>query len=527
MAVSTAVDVADHRVRWWDGGRRAVRSGHVWGVGLLALGTGTAQAAIGIQQYRQFRLGGYDLVIFDQAIRAYSRFGMPVSPMKDTHNPGQVVAGYGHAFSILGDHFSPILALVAPLYWIWDNPQVLILAEAALFACAVPFVWLFTRRALRSRAPESLALESTVAAYLVAFAFGISWELQEASAAGFHEVGFFVPLCALMLERYQARKLRQAMIVAAVLLLVKEDAGYVVAMFGLLIALGPGRTNRQRWAGTGLLVGGVAAAQLVLHLWIPALGGRSDYYWYWTRLSPTPSMKNAVVKVLLHPSYAANVAVTPSVKVSTFWWLVVPLLLLCFFSPIVVLAAPLVAERAFSNDPGHWGLGPHYNAFLVPILVLAAVDGGRRLRDLAARRLGERHSGAWQVTGYVPLAWALTVAVIMAWTSWTTFPLGQALRPGGWQTTAIQRAQTAAVAMIPDGASVEADDDISTHLSSRTTVVLLDQTPHLRDWVVLQTFATEFPLTQDQLRQRVAWLLRNGYRQVFEQDDVYVFHRGG
>lgn len=515
MAVSTAVDVADHRVRWWDGGRRAVRSGHVWGVALLASGTGAAQAAIGIQQYRQFRLGGYDLVIFDQAIRAYSRFGAPVSPMKDTHNPGQVVAGYGHAFSILGDHFSPVLALVAPLYWIWDNPQVLILAEAVLFACAVPCVWLFTRR----------ALGSAVAAYLVAFAFGISWELQEASAAGFHEVGFFVPLCALMLERYQAGKLRQAMIVAAVLLLVKEDAGYVVAMFGLLVALGRGRTTRQRWAGAGLLVGGVAVAQLVLHLWIPALGGRSDYYWYWTRLSPTPSMKNAVLKVILHPAYAANVAVTPSVKVGTFWWLVAPLLLLCLFSPIVLLAAPLVAERAFSDDPGHWGLGPHYNAFLAPILILAAVDGVRRLRDLSARRLGDRHARVRTATDYFPRAWALTVAVIMAWTSWTGFPLGQVLRPSGWQTDAIQRAQTAAVAVIPDGASVEADDDISTHLSSRTNVVLLDKTPHLRDWVVLQTFATEFPLTRDQLRQRVTWLMDNGYRQVFERDDVYVFHR--
>jgi uncharacterized membrane protein len=515
MAASTAVDVADHRERWWEGGRRAARSRHVWGVGLLAAGAGAAQAAIGIQQYRQFRLGGYDLVIFDQAIRAYSRFGMPVSPMKDTHNPGQAIAGYGHAFSILGDHFSPVLALVAPLYWIWNNPQVLILAEAALFACAVPSVWLFTRR----------ALGSSLAAYLAAFAFGISWELQEASAAGFHEVGFFVPICALMLERYQAGKLRQAMIAAAVLLLVKEDAGYVVAMFGLLVLLGRGRTHKQRWAGAGLLAAGVAAAELVLHLWIPALGGRSDYYWYWTRLSPTPSMKNAVLKVIFHPAYAANVATTPAVKVSTFWWLVTPLLFLCFFSPLILLAAPLLAERAFSDDPGHWGLGPHYNAFLAPILILAAVDGVVRLRNLATRRLTTPHPQA--LTKYLPPALAFTIAVIMAWTSWTTFPLGQALRPSGWQTGAIQHAQTAAVAMIPNGANVEADDNISTHLSSRTNVVLLDQTPHLRDWVVLQIFATEFPLTQDQLRQRVAWLLQNGYHQVFEQSDVYVFHRTG
>jgi uncharacterized membrane protein len=511
MAVRTAVDdVADHRVRWWASARRLLRSRHVWGVGLLSLGVGGAQAAIGIQQYRQFRLGGYDLVIFDQAIRAYSRFGLPISQMKDVHNPGQVTAGYGHAFSILGDHFSPILAVLAPLYWLWNNPQVLILAQAALFACAVPFAWLFTIR----------SLSSVVAAYFVAFAFGISWELQEASAAGFHEVGFFVPLCAQMLERYQAGRLRQAVIAAGVLLLVKEDAGYVVAMFGLVVLLGRSRARRQRWVGAGLLVGGVAVAQLVLHLWIPALGGRSDYYWYWTRLSATPSMKDAVLRVILHPAYAAQVATTPSVKVSTFWWLVVPLLLMCFGSPLVLLAAPLVAERAFSNDPGHWGLGPQYNAFLAPILVLAAVDAVRRLTGFAPERRA-------YLARRAAVVWALAVAVIAAWTSWTTFPLGQALRPSDWQSNAFQRAQTAAVAIIPNGANVEADDNISTHLSSRTNVVLLDQTPHLREWVVLQTFATEFPLTQDQLRARVAWLLAHGYRQAFEQDDVYVFRKAG
>jgi uncharacterized membrane protein len=511
MAVRAPVDdVADHRVRWSAGAGRLLRSRHTWGVGLLSLAVGGAQAAIGVQQYRQFRLGGYDLVIFDQAIRAYSRFGMPVSQMKDVHNPGQVVAGYGHAFSILGDHFSPILAVLAPLYWIWNNPQVLILAQAALFACTVPFVWLFTRR----------SLGSVIAAYLVAFAFGISWELQEASAAGFHEVGFFVPLCALMLERYQAGRLRQAVIVAAVLLLVKEDAGYVVAMFGLIVLLGRSRTPRQRWVGAGLLAGGAAVAQLVLHLWIPAMGGRSDYYWYWTRLSTTPSMKDAVLRVILHPAYAAQVATTPPVKVSTFWWLVLPPLLMCFGSPLVLLAAPLVAERAFSNDPGHWGLGPHYNAFLAPILVLAAVDAVRRLTAFAPenRALLARRAA---------LAWALAIAVIAAWTSWTTFPLGQALRPSGWQSNALQQAQDAAVAIIPNGARVEADDNVSTHLSSRTDVVLLDQTPHLREWVLLQDVATEFPLTRDQLRARVTWLLTHGYRQVFEQDGVYVFRKVG
>ena len=61
-------------------------------------------AAAGFLQYRTFRAGTYDLVIFDQAIRSYSRFHLPVSIAKGIHN------GFGTDFAILGDHFSPILA---------------------------------------------------------------------------------------------------------------------------------------------------------------------------------------------------------------------------------------------------------------------------------------------------------------------------------------------------------------------------------------------------------------------------------
>ena len=70
--------------------------------------------------------------------------------------------------------------------------------------------------------------------------------------------------------------------------------------------------------------------------------------------------------------------------------------------------------------------------------------GTYRLSGLVARRFGEERDGAGRagldrISGYVPVAWALTIAVIMAWASWTTFPLGQALRPGGWQTASRPR----------------------------------------------------------------------------------------
>ncbi|MBS2964465.1 DUF2079 domain-containing protein [Actinocrinis puniceicyclus] len=505
---------------------------HFWGVAAVAAATALLHGAFEVQQYHRFRVGGYDLVIFDQAIRDYAHGRLPVSMFKDVHDAAQVAPGYAQPFSILGDHFSPILALLAPLYWIWNNPQVLLLAQAALFGLAVPSVWAFARRALLRIAPPRKA---AVGAYLTAAAFGLSWPLQEATQAGFHEVAFFVPLSAMLVERYQARRLGQAVACAVALLLVKEDAGYVVAAFGLLLLvtrrvngepLERDERRRYRITGVALGVGGVAFAMAVLHLWIPAYGGRVGFYWYYGQLGP--DMLGALKTLITDPGYAFQVATQPDIKINTLYFLFWPYLYLSLASPLCLLAAPLLAERLFSDKPEHWTLDQHYNAFLAAILIMAAADGLIRvvggvssLRPrLPGRVLALRRARPWFAVGWPALI--LLFAVVIT----HTFPIRSVFNAGQWSADALTTAQTAATAMIPSGVCVEADDDVATHLSSRDQVILLDQVPRGCPWVVLQTAQNSYPLNDILLAvERAHWLRQNGYQLVFNQAKVYVYHR--
>ena len=68
----------------------AARRPHFWGVLGLVLGTFLLQGGIGVQQFHQFQLGGYDLVIFDQGIRNYAHGNLPVSVFKDVQDAAQV-----------------------------------------------------------------------------------------------------------------------------------------------------------------------------------------------------------------------------------------------------------------------------------------------------------------------------------------------------------------------------------------------------------------------------------------------------
>ncbi|MCZ0979679.1 DUF2079 domain-containing protein [Streptomyces diastatochromogenes] len=148
-------------------------------------------AGLGLQSWTALRATGFDLGIFDQAVRAYAHFELPRSPIKNVHHE------FPPGFSLLGDHFTPALALLAPLYWLWDDPRTLILAQAALFAAGVPVVRRIARHAFA--AAEPLAVRR--AADLAGLVYALGWPLLNSSYNGFHEVAFAVPFTLLMLER--------------------------------------------------------------------------------------------------------------------------------------------------------------------------------------------------------------------------------------------------------------------------------------------------------------------------------------
>jgi len=508
--------------------RAGKRWPHRLAVGVLTALTAAGYSGYDLGLYRTFRFNAYDLVIFDQAVRSYAHFQPGISIIKGVHN------GFGPHFSVLGDHWSPILASLAPLYWIYGSPQTLLVAQAVLFALAIPPLWLFTRRAFGGR-PTAV-----VAAYLVAVAYALSWPIAAALAFNFHEVAFAPVLTAVALERLQAGRLRTALIALGVLLLVKEDMGLLVAGIGLyLLVARPAVVSRQRLVAAAIIVAGIADTVLATYVLIPAFGGRSDYYWAYTALGPNASQ--ALQHLITHPASSLQVLITPRVKLTTMLWLFGAFCFLPLRSPISLATIPLLLERMLGSVfPAWWGTADQYNAFLVVVLVCAAVDGAARLAR--SPLLARWRSGAWRgkpVTGRVPSGQAATaedtvalacVAAMCAVALFLVpqFALGAALHPSFYQRDARIDAAAKAVAAVPPGVTVEAAGLIGPHLSARDTVLLWDgeNAPRWTPWVVADVAQREFtfPGTAAEKR-RVALLERRSYLVVFRQGGYIVLHR--
>jgi len=480
--------------------------GHRRGIAVLTAVAALINVTDALIRFRRFLSSTFDLVIFDQGVRGYAHLSAPVSIAR-----GVADGGTAH-FVLLSDHWSPILAVLAPFYWLHDGPATLLVAQGVLFALAVPPLWVFTARELGPRA-----------AYCVAAAYALSLPIMAAVTFDFHEVAFVPVLTAVMAERFQAGRRGLGIAAAVALLLVKEDMGLLVAGFGVYLLL-----TRRRWTGLGFAVGGLVATWLASHVLIPAFGGSATFYWAYGQFGPAAG--SAAGNIVTHPLHALHVLVTPGVKVRTMVGLLVPLGFLALASPLVLAALPLLAERMLASGyPLWWQAKFQYDAFIVMILFLAAVDGAARLQR-QWRRAG-LHLPGLTVRGRSARDWPpatiwASIVLIAALAYLPFSPFGQLLHPKYYMVNPRMAAADRAVAHVPSGVEVEAANNIGPHLSGRDTVLLLDGAPRWAPWVVADTKGLDFPFcTPQQQAQDVTYLKAHGYQQVFADDGYVVLHR--
>lgn len=370
---------------------------------LWALACTTAYASLSLLRFRRLDPTSWDNAIFEQAIRGYAHLGLPIVDIK------------GPGFNILGDHFSPITALLAPVYRLWPSAQTLLVAQAVLIGVSVLVV---TRLAVRHAGPW--------AGTLLAVAYGVSFGISAAVQADFHEVAFGAPLLALAGSAYLDRRWGAVVGWTLPLLLVKEDMGATVLVVGLVLMLAG-----ERRRGTLLAVSGVVGAALVVLVVLPSVnpGGVYDY-------ASSVGGERGVLTTLLDEPGRKALTVLVTVGITG---------LAALASPWVLLVLPTFAWRFVGDNPYYWGTDWHYSLLLMPIVFVAAVDAMRR---------------------FPPLRWASVPALVVSLALLPSTPLWALTEPETYRVP--DRAATAqqVLDLVPDGASVVTDIGLITHLAT-------------------------------------------------------------
>lgn len=437
---------------------------------LIATAVFAVYAVLSVARYVIGNPNSPDLAIFTEAVKEYAHLHAPI------------VVAKGPGFDLLGDHFHPILALLAPAFRLFPSPVTLLLAQAALTALSVVPVYHAARHALAAGE-----------ARIVTVAYGLSWGLSQMVGYDFHEVCFAVPLIACSLSAMVRGKHRAAVWWALPLVFVKEDQGFTIAAIGLLLAV----VSRRRLAGALLAAWGLGWSLLAVYVLIPALNPHHVYP-YWVNGHGAGALWDAKAQLIV--------------------WILLPVAGVALRSPLVVASLPALLLRLDSSNSWDVSVGGWWSATAMPLVFLAAIDGLRRVR--ADRIDGRARPLALWLGSHAPAMMA-AVAVALAFQT----PLAGLWNPQTYQVPAHIRAGNVAQRLIPSGATVEATLGQLAPLAARCDArwwgqsapqyILFDPAPgEWWEWKVPPTTITgRHPGVR--------------YRPVFQRDGVWLFKRAG
>jgi uncharacterized membrane protein len=411
--------------------------------------------ATAVLRHRTFESGRFDLGNMTQAV--WSTAHGDVLSVTDVH---------GEQISRLGSHFDPILALLAPLWWLWPDPELLLVVQAVAVASgALPVFWL---------ARKHVASETAAAALAVAYL--LSPPVQWLTVSDFHPVALACPLLLFAWWHLDEGRLWAFTLLAAAAIATKEHVGLAVAAIGVWYAV----RHRAPRTGAAIAVTAGAAALVATLVIVPhfSLAGASAF----ESRYESPSLGERDL------SYLAS--------------LLLPLALLPLAGPLALLAAlPELGLNLLSSTVTQTSVKTHYAATVVPALLAATVFG--------VARLGARFA-------YVAVLAALAGMAILG-------PLGRVPVRADAHDDAARRA----LALVPDGAPVSATNTLGAYLSARKRIFSF---PVLREatWVVVDEQRLTYldSLAPARSRPKLVALRRDpAWTSVFAEDGILVFRR--
>ena len=393
-------------------------------------------AVLALGRWNAGNSADYDLGIFAQGADAWSQGHWPESHIR--------------GLSLLGDHFSPILATWGLVWRVWPTPPALLITQSVLLGAALGVMVGYARRRAGWRVAVLIAVVGIFSRAVLTTAM---FDVHEVAYAA---IGLAVLCIALLQHRFG-----WAVAASVWLLLTKEDMGLTVFAAGACwwwMYRGDGWRRPLTLAGLGVV--GVIVAMLVLGAFAPGSG--TGYLAYFgigkSNKLPVPEDHSLSAQRLLPVLMYVVLALVIGVR-----------------SKLTLLAIPTLLWRAVSSNIHYWALDFHYDVILWPIGLLAFVDvisAGRvprRTSGVSRPPVAASPSGSAYSTRHPLRPWeraAVGVAVLAGFALAVSEMADRAVAPGSMFRTAavVKNIRSLAAAHLPKDARVATQADVGAYL---------------------------------------------------------------
>ncbi len=437
---------------------------------------------VSLHRYWQYEVTYVDFGQYDQAIWQVSRFQEPI------------VYHFVHGkINVLGDHVTPSVFLISPLYWLTDKSEMLLIFQALVVGLSGLFLYELSKSVLKNKF-LSLSILSSYFLFV---------GLQNAVITEFHELTIMT--LPLMVAFFSVVKKKPIIYFVALIIAL----GFKETTFALGVGIGIALFFlKKEWRMYGIftillsLLWGIVAFRVILPYF--SSGG----YLYATAF-PDGIINNALALVD-HP-----------LKQRTLFYSFLSFSFLPLLSPQFYLAILQDYASRFLplNFMIRWDLAMHYNAQSAVLLSVASVFG---LKHLLKIKLIKKYSTLF--------------GIFMIINSFVLFrfilngPFMLALNPVFYQHTKDFEFLNTMIRKIPKDKSVATHNNLAARFSHQPVQLLrLDYYKVKPDYILMDLRSGQSPnnfLETKNVEEIFSRLLKDpNYKIIYKTNDQYIFER--
>lgn len=313
-------------------------------------------------RYESFNASAFDLSYIDQGIWNTAR-GL-----------GFLHSDISRGGTYLGEHFAPILGVIAPFYAVVDSIYWLFFLQALILSSGALIVYKLAR----------LKKLSAQVATLFAVCFLLYHPLRAANGFDLREDNFYVPIFLGVLYFKEAKNWILFGLLCALSWFVKENASLFTFMLGLWMAYDAlkAKNKTKPWAALVLIVASLAVFWVVNSKITPHFSGPQNRTMLVQRLSHFGSTNKEILSTLLLKPY---LALWELIKIffskESIHYVLAVLVPFAAFArkskPAFLIACAGVALNLLLNVGR---IGNHYECIFLPFLFYVLIDGASRMK---------------------------------------------------------------------------------------------------------------------------------------------------
>lgn len=412
---------------------RIDKSNNRWIIILFLTVVSLLYAFMSVHIHNKFMTFGLDLGTFDEAIWKISRFQFPYSS-----------SGCNW---LLEDHFQIIFYFLAPLYWIWSDVRIILIAQSIAMVFAGYFIYEVGKKITKS----------TVFSFGVVFSYLFFIGTQFSILNEVHQITFAPIFLSLLYLSLEQKNWKRVLFCLFFLFIIKEDVALLIGAIGL------GMLFKKGYRRAGLLVAifGIGFFFFLVHFFMPFISIKGVYdHFHFGDAGNTPV--EIVRHIIQRPDFFFHSMIYPAVKIRTWFISFFTFGFLPLLSPLYLLI-PLLEDfttRFIYAGPQYtmWGLVNHHAATGAILLAVSSIFSISKL----LKRVKEKTKQKILIYTGISLLCVSTISNFIF-----HGPINSLLKPQFYHKDQWMLDNEKIVQLTPKNASIAAQNNLLPHLTHR------------------------------------------------------------